>query len=255
MTRDDAKMILVAWNPESPPDPADAELQEALALAERDLELGRWLRQQRDFHRATRSALRGLAVPPDLADRILAARKTVRPQFGGVGRGLGLGGAAGRWAAVAGIVLLLGLVGAQWFRAGGPAGTDFATFRSRMVRTVTREYRMDVVTNDLGAIRGFLAAHAAPADFALPPGLAALKPTGGGLLSWQGQPVAMVCLDGGRVGTLFLFVVPSNNVAHGRPEAPVIEQVNRLGTVAWTDQGRTYVLAAAAGAESLRGFL
>lgn len=251
MTRDQARHILAAWNPDWPAS-GEPDVTEALALAERDAELGAWLRQQSAFHRGVRASLRTIQPPADLAARLRAARPTVRPRFGPT---LTLGWRSGLALAAAAAVFFL--VGYRLYFEEFPGQADFGTFRSRMVRTVLREYRMDVVTNDLPTIRKFLADHAAPADFVLPPRLAALPPTGGGLLSWQGQRVSMVCLNGGeKLGTLFLFVVPSQRVASGRPEgSPQLAEVNWLGTVAWTNDGTTFVLAAASTPESLRPFL
>lgn len=244
MTHDQARRILSGWRPGIPVDD-DPELGEAVKLAARDPELGRRIAEAQPFHDAVRRALREQPVPADLADRILAARKTLRPAFNF---------APLVRAAAAVVLLLAGLTGVLLARRPAGPSDDFVTFRQRMVRTVVREYRMDVVTNDLAAIRGFMTAHDAPADFVLPPALATLPPIGGGLLSWQGRSVSMVCLDGGRLGTLFLFIVPADSVRAGRPEIPATVMVNRLATLGWTRGDRTYVLAANSSLAELQAF-
>lgn len=244
MTPENAKRLLAAWRPVGGR-PPDADVETALALARQDAALGRWWEQQRQFHDDMVSVVRQVPVPPDLAGRILAARKTVRPLFVGT---------PALWAAAA-AVLLLGLATILLRPPRVANDASFEVFRSRMVRAVLREYRMDVVTNDLAALRGFLASRQAPDDFELPPRLAALPPLGGGRLSWQGRGVSMVCLDGGRLGTLFLFVTPADSLQSGRPDNPVAGNVSQLGTLSWTTAGRTFVLAAHAPPEDLRNFL
>ena len=113
---------------------------------------------------------------------------------------------------------------------------------------------MDLETNNLAEIRGFLRQSDAPADFRLNPSLTSLTPVGGGLLSWQGHPVSMVCLDGNELGMLYLFIVPTDAIGGGVPQAPRVEQINRLGTVSWSEDNHTYLLAAVAPPEDLRPF-
>lgn len=243
MTADQIRQRLAAWRPGIPID-SDPELSEALHASRQDPSLAPWLHQQQAFHAAMARALREQPVPANLAERILAARKTVRPSF----RIPPFAWAAAATAAV----LLLGLLLRPFWPGTAPRADDYPTFRNRMVRSVVREYRMDLVTNNLAAIRGFMAQRAAPADFELPSALASLTPMGGGLLSWQGRKVSMVCLNGGPRGTLFLFVVPADSVASGRPQSLESAEVSRLATVAWTARDHTYVLAAHTTVEDLR---
>ena len=244
MTREEARHILAAWS--GAPETVDPDVAEAQALSRGDPQLATWLARQQAFQAAAAGALRAILPPGDLVERIVAARKVRRVHFGAP---------AARGLAIAAI-LLVSCIGA-WV-AFGPHDSgdgDFATFRSRMVRSTLREYRMDVVTNDLAAIRGFMASHAAPADFELTPPLARVTPVGGGILRWQGHFVSMICLDGGPRGMLYLFVVPTPTVAHGAPAAAEAARVNRLATVSWSRGERTYVLAADTNLEDLRRFL
>ena len=94
-----------------------------------------------------------------------------------------------------------------------------------------------------------------PADFELDPALARVPAIGAGLLSWQGKPVSMVCLDGGGLGTLFLFIAAAETTVPEPPAQPEIVAVNQLATASWTRHGRTYVLAAVADPERLREWL
>jgi len=48
-----------------------------------------------------------------------------------------------------------------------------------MVRTALRDYRMDIVTNDLNQIRLFMKTNGAPADYVLPKTSNTFQPPGG----------------------------------------------------------------------------
>jgi hypothetical protein len=147
------------------------------------------------------------------------------------------------WAAAAAIVLLIGLAAFLW-KPGATEGS-FQNFRSRMVRSVLRQYRMDIQTNDMASIRRFLAAKKAPADYRLPPKLNQLPATGAGVMSWQASRASMVCFDSGATGTAFLFVVNRSDVERPpiRSSTPQFEKVSQLQTASWAEDEKVYVLA------------
>jgi hypothetical protein len=153
------------------------------------------------------------------------------------------------WSAAAAVLIFLGLL---MFRQQPQAEDSFATFRSRMVQSVLRQYRMDIMTNDMGHIRQFLADRQAPANYTLPAGLARLPAMGAGVLSWQDRKVSMVCLDSGEKGTLFLFVVDKESVKRP-PEGRVSAKVKEMDTIAWTEAGEAYVLVGPGGKEWIEG--
>lgn len=244
MNRREAQSLLAAWR-EGRSDPGDPNLEAALKFAREDPQVRDWFAQQQAFHQGVRDALQAIPVPPDLAERILARAKTTRPTF--------VRGSRALLAAAAGVLALL--IALPWLPRKGGDQPDFATFRHRLVRAALREYRMDIETNNLAEIRGFLARGLAPAAFELPPSLEALPPVGCGVLSWQGEPVSMVCFNGDRLGMVFLFVVPARNLADAPPASLRLEQVNKLGTASWTRGDQTYVLAAGASLDDIRQLL
>jgi hypothetical protein len=236
----EAKKILIACRPGTD----DVRTEEALAALDqtrRDPELQCWWEQQQAFHQRARESFRGVAPPGYLRDRILSQPKIVTPAWWRH---------PAAWKAAAAIALLFVIV-AVWQR---PSAEDsFQTFRSRMVRTVLRQYRMDIQTNDPTQIRQFLAAQKAPADYVLPKKLDALPALGTGILSWQDRRVSMVCLDSGAQGTLFLFVVDGTAVKN-TPAGREYAAVSQLMTVSWSEGGKTYVLAGQGGKEVLQRF-
>jgi hypothetical protein len=242
MNSEEAKRILLAWRPDR--DDAQApDVIEALALSERDPDLRVWLKHHRAFQESLRRSFREAPAPLDLAAKILAQhRKT---------RFLNWRPSVTAWAAAAALALLLGLA-AFWMR---PAGEDsFATFRSRMVGKVLRQYTMDLTTNDLASIRRHHAAGNGPADYSLPPGLARLPALGAGLLSWQDRKVSMVCLNSTNDGALFLFVVDRASVRQPPERTLEFAPVKQLITASWSEGNRTYVLAMKGRKEDLRKY-
>jgi hypothetical protein len=73
---------------------------------------------------------------------------------------------------------------------------DFAAYLQAMTRVAVGRYTLAIATADAQVLRHYLATvptvHA-PTDYALSPGLRALKLEGGLVLEWFGHPVSMLC--------------------------------------------------------------
>lgn len=241
MNRREIQSILMMHRPDRPG--SDKRTEEALEQAKHDAELCHWLEGQQEFHKNATESLRGIPVPGRLRESLLRRGKIIKVAWWRQRT---------VWAAAAAVTLLATFLIIEF---KPPAEAPFSTYRSRMVRAVLRQYTMDVVTNDMQVIQRFLAQREAPSDYILPPALAKLPPTGAGVLSWQGRRVSMVCLNGGKQGTLFLFVADSNSVARAPSGPPTLEQVSTLGTVSWQQNGKLYVLAGHADSSTLSRYL
>lgn len=253
MTKQEAKEILSLYRPGSA-DADDAEFAGALALARQDAELGRWFDEHCAVHNAIRIRFRQIAVPESLKEQIISehkARSVVvwwrQPSV---------------LAAAAALALLVGIA-ALWLNSipDKPAPENFATYRSRMVKAVLRNYAMTLETNDLNQIRTHLAQRQAPTDYVLPRALEQTATAGCGVLSWQDKRVAMICfltgkpLGPGEKSDLFLFVVDRSAL----PDAPggstpEITRVSKLVTASWSAGDKTYVLAAPSDESSIRKY-
>jgi len=237
----EAKEILLLYRPGTA-ELADPQMTEALALARQDPELGRWFEQHRAFQKAMRAGFHQIEVPAHLRTSLLARMQTqptvITPPA--------LGRTPPWWrnpvwlAAAAAVVLLLGLAGA--WRQPRPADR-FANYRSRVLGEALRDYRMDVMTNDMRQVRQFMASRGAPADYGLTRGLEHLQLTGGGQLTWRSKPVTMVCFDRGDKKMLFLFVMNRSAIKDPPPKTPQLAKVRQLLTASWTQGENTYVLA------------
>lgn len=243
MNRAEARQVLVLYRPGSADD-RDPEIAAALDLVRQDAELRTWFEQHCAFQTAMRAKFREVAPPLELKDRILAQQKIVRPSF--QQRPL-------VWLAAAAVVLAVIGLAIFWTR---PANPDrFANYMARMVRTALREYRMDLVTNDMRQVRQFMATNGAPADYSVPKGLAELQLTGGGLLRWRSNPVAMVCFNRGDNQMLYLFVMQRAALKDPPPPTPQLSKVSKLVTLSWSQADKIYILAGPEESEFARKYL
>jgi len=238
----EAKDILLVYRP-GPGDGGDSQVGEALALTRKDPGLGRWFEEHCAFQAAMRDRFRQIQAPGALKDRILAQQAIVCAPVWWRNP---------LWQMAAALVLLIGLAGV-WLKPRTP--DRFSDYQARMVRSALREYRMDLVTNSMPQVRQFMASKGAPADYVLPRGLERLQLTGGGLLRWRNQPVAMVCFDRGDNQMLFLFVMDKSAVGDSPPETPQVTKVNKLLTARWSRAGKTYLLAGPEEADFARKYL
>jgi uncharacterized membrane protein YbaN (DUF454 family) len=245
MNPSEAKQILQLYRPGTD-DAADRKVAEALVLAQRDPELATWLEQHNRFQDALREKFQEIPVPQGLKESILAKNKIVRPQFAWH---------QSTWFRVAAaFVALIGLyfvINGGWLKS---VPDRFADYEGRMVRSALREYRMELLTDDIKQLRQLMASKGAPADFAVPQGLSRLQLTGGGVLRWRNHPVSMVCFNRGDDQMLFLFVIDRSAVKNPPAGTPEVAKVSKLTAASWTEGEKTYLLAGPDDAEFLQKY-
>ena len=242
MNNEQAQDVLTLYRP-GIGEPADWETLQALELSRRDLGLARWLERRNALYQAIHGALTQIEAPAGLKERIVAERPAniiwwQRPIV---------------LAAAAAAMLLLGLA-AFWLAPRHQ--NQFATYRSRMVRTAMRTYTMNLVTNDLIQIRQYLAQHDGHADFVLTKALERLPGDGCAIIRWHNRKVSLVCFDLGDKNDLYLFIINRADLPGAPASAePQFLNVGKLMTASWTAAGKTYVLAGPGGEEALRKFV
>ena len=154
MDSQQAKKILLLHRPGIDHE-ADPELEAALEQAKRDPELARWFEQHCAVQIAIRSKFKEIPLPSGLREKILAENKVRRLPFWRTPVFL----------AAAATIALLFLAGSLWFPPREEP--NFSAYQDRMVRTALRNYRMNMVTNDLSQIREYLVRHQAHGDYVL----------------------------------------------------------------------------------------
>lgn len=195
-----------------------------------DPELDQLRKESAEFNARVHHALAEIPVPPELREQILARRKIV--PLSGWRRHQAL-------LRIAAAFLILGTL-VVVFRRPGSEDKTFAGFRTRMVSFALRQYSMDIHTNQFAAVQSHLASHGAPAEFSLPPGLAARPVVGGASLEWQGKPVGMVCFKAIGGETLYMFVITSTDAPGSRDFEASPQKT--LGTVTWRSAGKTFLI-------------
>lgn len=237
-------------------DANDAEFAEALALTRQDSALRDWFEAHCAVQQALRARFKQIVVPEGLKEQIISERRTWTMRQ--------------RWrrpvalVAVAALIAVLISVAALWLRpdAVPQDEVNFATFRSRMVSAVLRQYTMSLETDDPNQVRTHLAQNRAPADYVLPKALEKTATTGCGVLGWQEKAVSMVCFHSGKPlapgekTDIFLFVVDRDALPDAPSDvAPQIAIVNRLVTASWTQGQKVYVLATEGDEALIRRYL
>jgi len=226
-------------------DANDPLVAEALAQSRREPELARWLEQQQGIDAVLGRKFKQIPVPEGLEQEILAERKIVRPAIWWQRPVLLVAAAA---------TVVLAAVAGYWWRQ--PEAQNFASYRQTMSHLVSGDYKMMLETNNLNAVRQFLAANHSPADYVLTAEMQKLPAEGCALINWHGRPVSLVCLDRGADNDLFLFIV--NRSALPDPPAdptPRFARVGQMTTASWTIGDTSYVLATKGGEDDLRKFL
>jgi hypothetical protein len=139
----------------------------------------------------------------------------------------------------------------MWAFKPAPDDKSIVAFGRRMVKAVRNtNYAMDIETNDVAAIRAYLANKQSPADYALPKAIESFVQVGCAVKQWQNKNVSMICFRTGRPlapgekSDLFLFVVDRRAVS-GPPRSnkPEFEQQNRMAIATWAEGEKLYLLA------------
>jgi hypothetical protein len=237
MSNDEARRILDAFR-RGGRDADDPVFAKALEMARRNPELGAWLMQTQVEDALLAEKLReGIAVPGGLREELLELRSVVpllpwwrRMPWGWVAPAI-----------AAGLVLLITL-GALWLRA--PAGPAFAQYRLAIARMLTSEPpALDMRTNNLEQIRAWSAQQGGPAEFRLPSGLTEGQALGCRVVDWEGRKVTLVCFELATGRMAHLLVVDGADFGGTPGTSPQFLEIAGIGTISWTTEDRTYLLA------------
>jgi hypothetical protein len=254
MNRDEAKQILVLYRPGTT-DVMDPQVAEALALAQNDGELAKWLAEHCARQNLLREKFRLVTPPVGLMEQIISEQAASRRMLS----------SRRRFALIAvatAVVVMASLLGTFWFDQQSPAGDSLAIFKKQMASHALRSYRMDLQTKDAGQIQAYLKQRQSPADYTLSKPLQQAVLMGCAVESWQSTKVSMICfrtgqpLAPGMQNDLWLFVVDQDSVK-GAPldSSPHISKVNELVTATWVENGKLYLLGTTADETVLRKFM
>ncbi len=249
LTPEEIRRRLRAARPGGQDDDAP-DVAEALALAQRDPELARWLAEERQADARVTEALGTVAVPADLKTAILAQARAKAPARPRSFRRFSLP-AFFAFAALftAAATLLPPLLHPSYTRYEGDLVGQIAS---------GEVLKLAFQSPSHATVEEWLAAHRAPSEIAVPFGLQSRPDIGCRTFEWKGRQIAQVCfaLENGKIAHLFVVRnagwKPSTAPPQGHP------QFNRHGDwtlASWRDGTTTYVLAGEGDPATLLRFL
>ncbi len=250
MDSERAKLLLSGYRPGGP-EAGDPDFAEALGLAARDAELGRWFTEQSALDGLMREALRAVVPPPELRAAILHRGTVVRML------------APARWwsapifrlAMAAGIALALGVAALMLPHAADKMPLVVLTEEISLMHA-GEKISLGAAGSDADEHRRWLAERGAPHDFGIPAALASQHGLGCQVYSIRGNRVSLLCfrLDDRRV--VHYFVIDRDRLADPpKSGRTVFLDGEGLSFAAWSDERRTYVLAGPVGVEGLKRLL
>jgi len=229
MDRSEARKILTTYRPGI--DDHDPQFAQALAWAQADAELSRWLSDERKIHAVLRRTLSNIDVPEELAQKIVRQRPIP------IATGWKLPPAIRLAAAIA----ILASLAVYWFRPAPKS--NLTSYEAYLTRLVSKGYRMSLETSDLNKIRNFLAGNQAPSDYTLPSILERTPALGCATLSWNGNPVSMLCFADNNDRKLFLFIVDRQAIPDApRSSSPEVARIGDFSAKSWAHERKAYVL-------------
>jgi len=243
MTTEEAKEILACRRP-SGADDHDPLIQGALALAAKEPELAAWAEAEAAFDRRLEAALLAVEPPPGLKRSLLMEPPRRAPAI--------LPAAAFRWLAAAACMALVGLALAHFFK---PQPT-LAAFRHDLAERLAKgDYEL-TAHGKLEELEAYLARNHGPEGVEVPSKLAAAATHGCQIFNWRGSQVAMICFDGGEMGTVHLFVLDRSSLTDAPPESlPIHANMDGWASSAWTRGDKAYVAVARTDLPRLRSAL
>jgi hypothetical protein len=245
----EAKEVLMLYRP-GIADEDDPEFAQALTVARQDPELSQWFAEHCAIQEALCGKFRQIPIPEGLKEQIISERPM--PPVNPI---------RSRVALVAAAVIIVFLIGSVLQVYLQPhEDKTIVGLRHRVSHVVARSYpEMDLVTSNLGEVRGYLATKGQE-NISLPGPLEKTATTGCALLHWQNKPVAMICFNSGRTAQtkepdLFLFVASRSDVPGSpRPGRPELVKTNKLLSATWSSGDKTYILLARGSDNFLRDY-
>lgn len=253
MDNDQARFILAAARANGA-DATDAKVAEALAQAQRDPELARWLAEERAFDTAVVRKLQAKEPPANLRARIVAGAQLTRPAPRTVPRAWWFGIAA------AAAVVLLAASALLWRRAdpghlGGeiaarPALTDW--HQSCLAIFDDPGFSLDRMGAEYPPLETFLLGRGTRVLPEVPFVADALGLVGCKALAWREQPVSFLCFRSGDGELVHLFVMPRGTVDESTlATGPVHGRIGPFATVSWIQGDLVALVASKMPAEKL----
>jgi|KBSMisStaDraftv2_1062788.scaffolds.fasta_scaffold61955_2 hypothetical protein len=244
MDEQQARLILQVYR-SGGQDQNDPHFFAALQETERNPQLAQWFADEQAFDQAIADHLERMPVPFGLKTRILANAGRTESR-------------ASRWlvglATVAALLFLCAQIISIWRNPTSAAGA-LPDYSREMVSFVRIPPPLDMETNDLGKIQGWVAQKKRFSVVA-PPALASLEPVGCRALSFRGHDVTLICFhrDGNRLA--HLFVVDRAALPQLKPgQRPIFSTVGEWTTASWAQGGHVYMITVQGDRAAVQSYL
>ena len=244
MNNQEARFILGAYRPDGR-DSVDPMFAEALAQAERDPDLGRWLERQRKFDQAFAAKLREVAPPPELRTAILAGGRVSQPR-----RRWWMNPA---WLATAAAIAVIATVSISVIpSASDPSVSELAAFA---MKDLAEAHAVHVgFPPEFAGLQARLGETNTPLSTAFTTAidLDELRRKNCRSVRVAGREVFEICFQ--RDGTWYhLYAASRKDFAPGPVDAKaLLASRGGYSATAWADSRHVYALVAHAGADALR---
>ena len=271
MNRTQAQFILGACPP-GPLPVGDPQVIEALALAEADAGLARWLAETRSFDAAAAAKLRTVEPPADLKDAILAGRRRLAP----IPIPVAPPQRAWRrptWLALAAMLMVAGLA-AFWGRSGSRTGSPVAdagpgetradadSFRLAAAKFLSEQWQhdFDYPESSFPKIQQWAAQQPDQARLEVPAELAGSRTYGCKVFQWRGHRATLVCFIARDEGQIIHIVSVDRSALpdaakSASDDAPQFAPAGAWNTAVWSRGSRRYVALTTADTQTLARYV
>ncbi len=234
MDNEQAKCILRASR-EGEATSGDPLYLEALALAQRDPELARWLQDESALDAAIAGKLRSLPAPAGLKAGILAGAKAAPSAARSLHRTI---------LTIAALLVFAAIAVRVWLPILTWRADSFATFQVDMGEVLTDRLRLQFASSDLGEMQRWLAEKHRITGYQVPAPLAAgAKPAGCRTLEWNGHKLGLLCFYTPDGKVMHLLVINQADLPDARLSAqPKFTRNGSWTSAAWNAGDKIFFL-------------
>ncbi len=249
MDKRQARFVLQACR-DAGSDVSDAQLTEAHACLERDPELAAWFEVEQAEDGSIARKLRGVPVPENLHEAILARHAAVAPEPE-------VSPSRRRFVALAlaASVVALAAVTVLMLRPARPT-VDLAAFRREMQASVSGGVRLSFTHADTAQLQQWLQEKRGLSGYVIPAGLRGQPGIGCRSWTWNGQPVGLICFKIENGKAVHLFILDRRAVPDAPKDAsPRVANSDGWSSAAWSEGETLFLLVGEGSSDQLTRFL
>jgi hypothetical protein len=246
MNNAQAKFVLRSYRADGS-DARDPAFREALAQADRDPSLARWLAEEMALDQALAERLNATPAPAGLVDdllalqriRVLPSRRAHRTA----------------WFALAAAAMLAVSLTAWWLHT---PPLSIGAYARAATGFLNRPFELEVKAESLTDVQAWLLEHKGSSAVSVPAALASASEGDVGCrsFSWRGQEVVLLCFTLENGVQAHLFVMDRTSLPDAADVRAVqFAQQGKWSTATWAEGNQAFVLATLGGNQALEALL